>query len=269
METISGSVLGATEKASYFLDGLNVTYWPYVVLDILIVTAILYWSYLLIRETRAIRILYGLLILLLLMGLGRFLNLSLLNWILGYIMTMLVVAIPIVFQPELRNALERLGRARILTDFSSKGIRKNYIDEIVEAAEILSKQKNGALIIIQRKTGLREYTERATEIYASVSSELLLSIFYPKSPLHDGAIIIVGDKIVAASVSLPVSESDSASNLGMRHRAGLGITENSDAVAVIVSEETGSISIAQSGHIEKRVSSERLKNKLTQLLRKI
>jgi len=123
------------------------------------------------------------------------------------------------------------------------------------------------LIVIQRKTGLREYVEQGTQIEATVSAELLLSIFFPKSPLHDGAIIIIGNKIVAAGAVLPTSDIASSSKLGMRHRAGIGITENSDAVAVMVSEETGSISLAAGGYIEKRIGVDRLKNRLVALLR--
>ena len=143
----------------------------------------------------------------------------------------------------------------------------DVVEEVLSAVEILSKQKIGALIVIQRKTGLREYVEQGTQIEATVSAELLLSIFFPKSPLHDGAIIIIGNKIVAAGAVLPTSDIASSSKLGMRHRAGIGITENSDAVAVMVSEETGSISLAAGGYIEKRIGVDRLKNRLVALLR--
>jgi diadenylate cyclase len=213
------------------------------------------------------RILYGLFFLVALMLLGQLLDLSLLNWILKYLMAMLVVAIPVVFQPELRNALEKLGRTKFLNDYSiGKGGKGEMIDQITTATSTLSKQKIGGLIVLQRQTGLREYIENGTPLEAGLSTQLLLSIFYPKSPLHDGAVIIAGDKIVSARSVLPVSEASISSDLGTRHRAGLGVTENSDAVSIIVSEETGSVSIAVNGKIERRISEERLKNKLQGLL---
>lgn len=267
MESVSGKVLGVSDNVNYFFDGLRATSWYLTAIDILLVALILYFAYLFLRETRAMRILYGLVILILLMLLGRFFNLVLLNWILGFVMTMLVVAIPVVFQPELRAALEKLGRSRFLTDFGVAPAAGDVVEEVLSAVEILSKQKIGALIVIQRKTGLREYVEQGTQIEATVSAELLLSIFFPKSPLHDGAIIIIGNKIVAAGAVLPTSDIASSSKLGMRHRAGIGITENSDAVAVMVSEETGSISLAAGGYIEKRIGVDRLKNRLVALLR--
>lgn len=264
---VSGQILGATAKAGYFFDNLRATSWPLIIFDVLIVALLLYWAYLFLRETRAMRILYGLFFLLTLMLLGRLMNLVLLNWILQYIMAMLVVAIPIVFQPELRNALERLGRTRFIKDFG-RDTHINIVNETLSAVDILSKKKIGALIVFQRKTGLREYIERGAEIDAAVSSEILLSIFYPKSPLHDGAVIISGSKIVAASVTLPVSDFETTSKMGTRHRAGLGITENSDAVAIIVSEETGYVSLAVEGEIERRIGSDRLANRLNALLRR-
>lgn len=267
MDVVSGKILGVAEKASYFFGGINLNSWPIILLDIIIVTTIFYWAYLFVRETKAIRIVYGLFFLLALMLLGRLMNLVLLNWILKYIMTMLVVAIPVVFQPELRNALEKLGRSKILADFSEK-TSSDVVEEIVKSIGFLTKQRIGGLIIIQRKTGLRDYIEKGVAIDAVVSSELLLSIFFPKSPLHDGAVIVVGGKIVAASVSLPVSEADFNTKTGMRHRAGVGITENSDAIAIIISEETGTVSLAVGGQIERRLGDERLKDRLIALLRK-
>ena len=265
--SVSGQILGAAEKTGYFVGGLEISSWPYILIDIIIVAILMYWAYRFIRETKALRILYGLIFLLLLMGIGRLLDLVLLNWLLKYVMTMLVVAIPIVFQPELRNALERLGRSRIISNFSKTESKEQFLAEILTAIELLSKQKIGALIILQRKTGLREYIERGVEIDAAVTAELIYSIFFPKSPLHDGAIIIAGDRIVSASVSLPVSEVEIGSKLGMRHRAGIGISESSDAIAVIVSEETGSVSVAVSGDIERRINEEKLRRKLAMLLR--
>ena len=268
MNSVSGKVLGVTEQASYFLSNYKLNFSFQMLLDIFIVAILLYWVYIFLRETRAMRILYGLIFLLVLMAIGRILDLVLLNWILKYTMTGLVVAIPIVFQPELRGALERLGRSKFIGEFGF--IKSNYekiLEEIVKAVAILARQRIGALIVIQRQTGLREYIERGIEIDSTVSSEIIQSIFFPKSPLHDGAIIIAGDKIVSASSILPVSESITPSELGTRHRAAIGVTENSDAIAIVVSEETGSISLAVGGRLERRLSDERLLARLVSLIK--
>ncbi len=262
-----GKISASFNQAGYFVGSLQVKTWPLVVLDIIIVAILIYWAYLFIRETRAVRILYGFALLAGLMLIGYLMNLLLLNWILKYIMAMLVVAIPVVFQPELRNALEKLGRSRFLTEFSRSESYTDIIEKIVRAVYSLSSAKTGALIVFQRKTGLREYIERGIKINADVTTELLQSIFLSKSPLHDGAIIIVGDKIVAAAVMLPVSEKELSSPYGSRHRAGIGITENSDAVSIIVSEESGTVSLAVNGEIERRIGEDRLKNRLIGLIR--
>lgn len=260
--------MGVSEKAYYFFDSLKNVQGPMLILDILIVAVFFYWIYLFLRETRAMRILYGLFVLLILVAIGHLFDLILLNWILKYFMTMLVVAIPVVFQPELRTALEKLGRARFLSDLSfSKERSLKVIDAIVQTATVLSKNKIGGLIVVQRQTGLREYIENGTEIDAAVSQDLLLSIFFPKSPLHDGAVIVVGDKIVSARSILPVSATLIGSNIGTRHRAGVGITENSDALSVVVSEETGTISLAVGGRLERKIAEDRLRNRLIGLLR--
>ncbi len=268
MIEVSGKILGVSERADYFFSGLSATSWPLMVFDIIIVSILIYWAYIFLRQTRAMRILYGLIVLVVLMLLGQLLDLVLLNWILQYLMAMLVVAIPIVFQPELRAALEKLGRSKLVADLSSKELRENTTKVLIETALMLSKDKIGALIIIQRKTGLRELSETGTQVNARVSTELLGSIFMPKSPLHDGAVVIIGDMIEAASVTLPVSEKEGDTKLGMRHKAAVGVTEESDAIALVVSEETGNISIAVTGEIERRVSEEKLRSRLSALLRK-
>ncbi len=269
MESVlSGKILGVSTKSFYFIDNIKTVSGPVLALDIFLVAIIFYWIYLFLRETRAMRILYGLFLLFAVMALGKLLDLALLNWILKYFAAILVVAIPVVFQPELRAALEKLGRARIINDLSfSKERFGRVIDEVVQASVILSQNKIGGLIILQRQTGLREYIENGTAIDASVSKELLMSIFFPRSPLHDGAVIIVGDRIVSARSILPVSAAQIGSDMGTRHKAAIGITENSDAISVVISEETGSISLAVGGKIERRISEERLKNRLSGLLR--
>jgi len=260
-------VLAISDKAGSFFGSLGIKPWPYILLDIVVVAVLIYWGYLLLRQTRAMRIVYGLVFLVIIMLLARLLDLVLLNWILKYLTTMLVVAIPVVFQPELRNALEKLGRSGFITDLNRSDSQADTLDQITAAVRQMSSQKIGALIILQRKTGLRDYFERGIQLSAKVSNELLCSIFFPKSPLHDGATVIIGNKIIAASVMLPATERELSSKLGSRHRAGVGITENSDAVAIMVSEETGAVSLAVGGEIERRISEDRLKNRLVALMR--
>jgi len=248
---------------------LRVNFAPTVFIDIAIVAFLFYWIYLFLRETRALRILYGFLILVLAMLIAKIFNLILLNFLLRYLTTALIVAIPIVFQPELRQVLEKIGRPRFWTDIQlTRDNFSNLLNEIALATEQFSKQKVGALIIIQRSTGLREYIENGIRIDAKVSAGLLNSIFFPKSPLHDGPVIIISRRILSASSILPVAEIDAGRNLGTRHRAAIGVTQVSDAVAVVVSEETGSISIAVSGELERRITSDRLRSRLYRLLRK-
>lgn len=267
MDLAGGKILGAS-ISSYYLANVRTVFSPFFLFDTLLVAILFYWVYLFLKDSRAMRILYGLFFLITLLTIGRLLNLMLLNWILRYLLSMLVVAIPVVFQPELRAALERLGRTKFVRDviFPSEN-RGKLVEEVIGTTSYLSKQRIGALIVIQRQTGLREFIERGRVIDAGVSKDLLCSIFFPKSPLHDGAAMIVGDKIVSACSILPVSEASINPDLGTRHKAGLGITEVSDAIAIIVSEETGSVSIAVGGKLERRIAEDRLKYRLLSLLR--
>lgn len=250
-----------------FFTALTFKSWPLIIIDVVIVAVLIYWVYLFLRQTRAIRIVYGLVVLIVLMLIARLMDLILLNWILQYIMAMLVVAIPVVFQPELRNALETLGRSGLIGDFNKQTSATDIFDRVLGAVKTLSSQKTGALIVFQRKTGLREYFDRGLRVNSEISAELLVSIFFPKSPLHDGAVVIVGSRIMSASVMLPATEKELSRKLGSRHRAAIGITESSDAVSIVVSEETGAVSLAVAGELEKRISEERLKNRLIALMR--
>jgi len=262
-ESIAGKIMGVSEQANLFLGNIHINRNPFFLLDIILVAVFFYWIIIFLRETRAMRILYGLFLLLILMAIGNIFELVLLNWILRSLMTMLTVAIPIVFQPELRTALEKLGRTKFIGELIfSKYHYEKAIDEVVSACEILSKKKTGGLIIFQRQTGLKEFIENGIMVDAAVTKEMLLSIFFPRSPLHDGAVIIAGGKIVSAASTLPVTEANVSFGLGTRHKAAIGITESSDAIAVVVSEETGSISIAIAGKLERRISSDRLKARL-------
>ena len=192
------------------------------------------------------------------------------SWILDQLKTVLVVALPVVFQPELRRALERLGRgkffARPMSMLNEEALEK-LIDQLVRAAKILSQNSIGALIMLERETGVNDYIETGTKIDGFVSAEFLVNIFIPKSPLHDGAVIIRGDRIAAAGCFLPLSENPNLSKeLGTRHRAALGLTEQSDSIGIIVSEETGVISVAEEGRLTRYLDENTLKEILNKRL---
>lgn len=266
---LSGSVAGITDTIKYFWTGINLRNNYTMIIDILLVAIIFYWVYLFLKETRALRILYGILILAAVFFLGQVLHLDALNFILKYAITAIVVAIPVVFQPELRSALERLGRAEIVGDFTQlrKSEMISVIQEIVSATKILSKNKIGALIVLARYTGLREYVESGVDINSKVSSEMLLTIFTPKTPLHDGAAIISGDKIIAAGCTLPLADIQYDYNLGTRHRAAIGLSMQTDALVIVVSEERGIVSLASNGILSRDLDSEKLEDLLIKLLR--
>ncbi|HOV79087.1 MAG TPA: diadenylate cyclase CdaA [Bacillota bacterium] len=241
------------------------------VIDILIVAFVMYKIMQLIKGTRAVQLIKGLVVLLLATAVSSLLNLNTINWLLRQAMTALVVALPVVFQPELRRALEKLGRGRFL---AHPPLAPGEIDlakviaEITRAIAVLSKNKLGALIIIERETGLEEHIDTGVKIDGIVSAEFLVNIFLPKTPLHDGAVIIRGDRVAAAACFLPLSESPYlTSGIGTRHRAGIGITEHSDAVALIVSEETGGVSIAVEGALTRHVDEASLQDRLNLLLK--
>lgn len=223
------------------------------IFDILIVAIAFYKLFMFIRETRAEQLTKGIFVLFALTKVSEWLEFYTLNWILETMMTVGVIAILIVFQPELRRALEYIGRSRFFTKsfLEIKGESlKEIFSEIVDAVASLSRQKIGALIVIERETGLNEVAETGTKIEGKVSSDLLINIFIPNTPLHDGAVIIKDDVVKAAGCFLPLTDNTSLSkDLGTRHRAALGISERSDCLAIVVSEETGSISIAENGSL--------------------
>lgn len=243
-------------------DGMWPVTWT-AVLDVLIVALIFYSVYLIIKQTRAIRILYGILLLVLLYLLGRVLNLVALNFLLQSVFTVTLVAIPVVFQPELRTALERLGRGELVASiFARSKERRDFLSaELARAVVVLSEKKLGALIAVERQTGLKDLASTGVQLDAKTSTEALVTIFMPKTPLHDGAIIIRGDRIVSAAVFLPLANGELELKYGTRHRAALGLSEESDAVVLVVSEETGTISIAQGGKLE-AVPAERVERRI-------
>ncbi len=241
------------------------------VIDILIVAFVLYRLLLLIRGTRAVQLLKGVVVILVATAISSALHLDALNWLLNKIITVGFIAIPVVFQPELRRALDQLGRGGFFSVslVAQQGMEQHQsmIQEIVKAAQILSKEKIGALMIVERQTGLSEYIETGTMIEGKVSSELLINLFVPNTPLHDGAVVIRGEQIVAAGCFLPLTENRGLDKqLGTRHRAAIGVTEQSDCVAVVVSEETGQISIGVDGTLRRNVNESTLIDQLSKLI---
>ena len=248
------------------------------VLDIMLVTLIIFAILRLVRDTQAVALLRGVIILITLIALLSSLEvLPAFSWLVSTTLPALLLAIPVIFAPEIRRALERLGRVSPSLDDIRPSSRR-YLDleetikAVVEASSRLSNRKHGALIVMQRYDSLQDYIETGVRMEANVSSELLLQIFYPNTPLHDGAVIISSRYVVAAACVLPLSASGVLSRsperqFGLRHRAALGISEVSDAVAVVVSEETGSISVVHGGRMIRRLDRERLENILLALYR--
>ena len=244
------------------LEGLIKTIGILDVFDILIVAFILYRVYKMLENTRAITLTRGLLILLLLTIITSWLELHVINWLLQKIVTLLFLALPIVFQPELRRALEHIGEG----GFFKRSMLLNYeeacslVSELDKAVTKLSSTKTGALIVLERNMGLNDICASGIKIDGIVSAEFLLNVFIPNTPLHDGAAIIRGNRLIAAGCLLPLTDDRSLSTeLGTRHRAAIGLSEQCDAVVVIVSEETGTISVAEAGRIYRHLDSEQLK----------
>ena len=231
------------------------------VLDILIVAFLFYKLLGFIRETRAEQLAKGLLVLVLVALAASWLHLYTLQWILSNLVNVGLIAIVIIFQPELRRLLENLGRNKLISNFSGIDLEEaeEITVEIREALLSMSKSRTGALIVFERETTLTDIIETGTVIEAGISREMIGNIFYEGAPLHDGALIVRGDKLWAAGCVLPLTEDKKLSKeLGTRHRAGIGITENSDALVFIVSEETGIISKAEDGKLERNLNAERI-----------
>lgn len=238
-------------------------------IDIIIVAYFLYRLILLIRGTRAEQLIKGLIILLIALVASEELGLQTINWVLRGLMTMGLVAIPIIFQPELRRALEQLGRGGIFKRSFYSLEEENFYkvtEELLKAIPVLVKKKIGAIIVLEKETGLKDFIETGIKIEGTVTAELLINIFMPRSPLHDGAVIIRGNIVAAAGCYLPLTENPHLSKeLGTRHRASLGLTEVSDAVAIIVSEETGVISLAHNGKLIRYLDEKTLRSNLIDL----
>jgi diadenylate cyclase len=240
------------------------------VLDILVVAYIFYKLWMLIKETRAEQLLKGIVLIFILIPISQLLNLTVLNWILNKTITIGVLTIVIIFQPEIRRALEHLGRSAFIDKhiFEDEETMDRVITEIVNAVENLAKSRTGALIVIEQKTGIGEIIKTGTAIDSVISTALLENIFVVNTPLHDGATVIRNDRIIAAGCFLPLTNNDKISKkLGTRHRAAIGITENSDALTIIVSEETGNISLAVNGRLVRNYDRDKLKRILVQIIK--
>lgn len=233
---------------------------PVALIDILLVTALIYGLLYLMRGTPAVQLARGIIVLFIgLYFLISVLPLPAFRWVVTQSIPVLLIAVPVIFQPEIRRGLERLGRTRFLFDWSAvQSDMTRAVQQVARAAKRLSERRHGALIVFERSTGLQELIETGIEIDSSVNTELLLTIFYPKTALHDGAVIIREDRIMAAACVLPLAGEVPDQRMGTRHRAALGVTQQSDALVVVVSEETGVISLAYSGRIIRNLDEGRL-----------
>ena len=247
---------------TYILDLISEIRITYII-DILIIAFVFYKILGFIKETRAEQLVKGFLIILIVSKLSEWAKLYAINYILQSTFTIGLIALVILFQPELRKALEHLGRSQIFLMTNRRNTLDDLnksINEIVDAAGVMSRKKIGALIVIERTTGINDIIETGTVTDAQISADLLMNIFYPKSPLHDGAVVIKNNRLMAAGCLLPLSANKYISKeLGTRHRAAMGMTESSDAMIVIVSEETGHISMAVEGKLQRFLDTKTLK----------
>lgn len=257
-----------------FLSNVEMFFWNIIhqpnladVIDILIMAALLYQLVMLTKQTRAIQVLKGLAVLLIISYVSELFGLTSLNWLMRSVLNNGALLLFIIFQPELRKVLEQVGRgAGFEHGSASQSENERIIAEITQCCLRLSKRRVGALIVFEQKTGLKDVIETGTALDASISAPLLENIFEPNTPLHDGAVIIRGQRIVAAACVLTLSESNALSrDLGTRHRAALGVSEASDAITLIVSEETGIISMTRDGKMIRRLDVEGITAALNEL----
>ena len=251
------------DKLVFLLSTIRIT----DVIDIFIVSFMFYKLFALIRGTRATQLIKGILFIFIGSKLSEFFKLYTISWILNNAVTVGFIAILIVFQPELRRILEHIGNNKLLkpVNFEESRSNANVIEEIVKATYSLAGKKIGALMVLERNTGLRDIIETGISLNSDISYELLMNIFIPNTPLHDGAVVISNDHIIAASCFLPLTDNKQISmELGTRHRAGIGISEKSDAIVIVVSEETGYVSICEKSKINRNVSKEYLLNYLVE-----
>ncbi len=240
-------------------------------IDILLVWLVLYYVLKSLRKNvKMVLLLKGIIFILLLVWISDLLNLTTIGYILDYVLEWGILAVIVIFQPEIRNVLEQLGRSQLLGRHKVLTVdeREKVVYEIVTAMEAMKKTRTGALIVIERDNSLNDYIEKSKKIYADISSELLVTLFFPNNPLHDGGVIIQGDKITSARAVFPTSDNLKISKrLGTRHRAALGISELTDCISLIVSEETGRLSVAMGGELHYNLSADEVKLLLLEGLR--
>ena len=253
------NLLDLTSPARYIITAI----------DIVLVIAIIVYIAKIIKKTRAGQIVKGVILLALIYVIAKLTNMVILTFLLDNFMSYSIILLIIVFQPELRNVFEKLGRSKIVDvfDMDDNILVKHSISEIAKAVEIMSMKQIGALIVLERNTNVAEVLREGIPLNAKVTSELIQNIFMPRTPLHDGAIVISGSEILAAKCILPLaSEVSVPKSLGTRHRAAVGITEISDALVVVVSEETGTISLAEGGKLTRELTADTLRDLLTKKL---
>jgi diadenylate cyclase len=237
------------------------------IFDILVVSFILYKLYFFLRGSRAAQMAVGLILILIVSLLAQLFNMVAMSWLFQNLRTVWLIAFVVIFQPELRRMLTHLGQSRLVR-FFFKVTQSHVIDELIKAVGILAKHSFGALIVLIRNTGMKSVVETGVRLQAEISSQLLVSIFNPRSPLHDGAVVVQDEVIEAAKCILPLSQDEKIDpDLGTRHRAGLGMAEESDAFVIIVSEERGTISIANNGRLTRDISLETLRDRLTKAMK--
>ncbi|MFA6599994.1 MAG: diadenylate cyclase CdaA [Candidatus Omnitrophota bacterium] len=235
------------------------------ILEILFIWILIYNLFRFFEGTRALNVLLGLVVMAVIFNIAKFLNLHTINWVLTKMFAVGVVAFLIIFQPELRRGLARIGQNTFFGGFLKKG---GTVDELIQACEYLSRNRIGALIAIERDIGLKNFIESGIAVDARVSAELLMTLFAPNTPTHDGGVIIQNDRLAACGSLFPLSQNpDLARHLGTRHRAALGLTEETDAVCVVVSEERGTISVAAAGRLSPDLDSEGLREQLVGLFK--
>jgi len=232
-------------------------------LEILIIWAVVYWMFRLIQGTQAIQVFSGLILFALIFQFAKILQLNTIVWVFTKLFAFGMIAFLILFQPELRRALERIGRTTIWTGFLQKG---GLFDEVIDACEALARSKTGALIAIEREVGLKNYIETGVLLNSEISESLIRTIFWKGSPLHDGAMIIQDGKIASSGSLLPLTQNPQVSKtMGTRHRAAIGLTEETDAVCIVVSEETGQLSVCVYGKLTQNLEGENLRRVLRSL----
>jgi diadenylate cyclase len=245
----------------------NFTFLDYIVnfIDIALVWYVFYKLLVVIKGTKAVQLVKGIFVIFGVRIISTVFGLNTLEWLMEQVMTWGVLAILIIFQPELRRALEHLGRGKLFSRsvVQEEDERVRRVEEIVKATAYMAKRRIGALISIERQTGLNDYIETGIELNSYISSELLINIFIPNTPLHDGAVILKDNTVAAAACYLPLSESPFISKeLGTRHRAAIGISEVTDSITIVISEETGGVSITKNGELHRELSQELFKNML-------